>query len=111
MGGFNDVTAGGPRPECRQPTPSATLYWDVLPSFQYIPGLDSLSHENQIKLGSRSRCKKPQVLSPDAVPANPSVSVLAENMLERGWITRDEHAQLLLGDRYNTTKTRRDEMR
>lgn len=46
----------------------------------------------------RSSCR-PQVLSPDAVPANPSVAILADNMLERGWITRDEHNQLLLGDR------------
>lgn len=44
------------------------------------------------------RCK-PQVLSPEAVPANPSVAVMAANMLERGWITRDEYKQVLLGDR------------
>lgn len=42
---------------------------------------------------------KPQVLSPEAVPANPSIAVLASNMLERGWITREEYNQLLVGDR------------
>ncbi|CAM9354760.1 unnamed protein product [Scytosiphon promiscuus] len=47
---------------------------------------------------SGSWCK-PQVLSAEATPANPSVSALAADMLERGWVTPEEHRQLLLGDR------------
>ncbi|CAB1119630.1 unnamed protein product [Ectocarpus sp. CCAP 1310/34] len=42
---------------------------------------------------------KPPVLSPDTAAANSRVSALATDMLERGWVTRDEYQQLLHGDR------------
>lgn len=45
-----------------------------------------------------NRCKPP-VLSQEEALANPSVSALAADMLERGWVTREEHKKLLLGDR------------
>ncbi|CAM9413906.1 unnamed protein product, partial [Ectocarpus sp. 12 AP-2014] len=42
---------------------------------------------------------KPPVLSPETTAANSRVSALATDMLERGWVTREEYQQLLHGDR------------
>ncbi|CAM9557701.1 unnamed protein product [Ectocarpus sp. 4 AP-2014] len=42
---------------------------------------------------------KPPVLSPDTAALNSRVSALATDMLERGWVTREEYQQLLHGDR------------
>ncbi|CAM9332569.1 unnamed protein product, partial [Ectocarpus sp. 8 AP-2014] len=42
---------------------------------------------------------KPPVLYPDTTAANSRVSALATDMLERGWVTREEYQQLLHGDR------------
>ena len=91
--------------------PVTTLQQAYMPSTDPLSSFDCycnwLTSASRMHLQSRyttvfvhvDRCK-PQVLPTDTMGPM-SVSAIASEMLERGWVTREEHTQLLLGDRYD----------